>query len=196
MDDASGGWNAVASEFITHRSPTIGVATVRNWASALPSGASILDLGCGHGFPVSAALVDDGYDLYGIDASPRLVSEFRRRLPIATVACESVEISMFFNRRFDAAIAIGLIFLLGEDAQRSLIRRVSGALKTGGKFLFNAPAQDVEWMDMLTGRRSRSLGDSAYASILNASGFELTDHFTDEGENHYYSAARIPQAAG
>lgn len=89
MDDASGGWNAVASEFIAHRRPKIGVATVRKWASELPSGASILDLGCGHGIPVSAALVEDGYDLHGIDGSPRLVAGFRRRLPMAAVACET-----------------------------------------------------------------------------------------------------------
>ena len=194
VDDASGGWNAVAAEFIASRNPSIGVATVRLWAAALPVGASILDLGCGHGTPISAALVENGFDVYGVDASPDLVAEFRRRLPGTAVRCEAVETSKFFERRFDAAIAIGLMFLLRDDAQGQLIRRVAAALAPGGRFLFTAPTQDVSWTDVLTGRQSRSLGMDAYTAMLHEADLELVDEFTDEGENHYYSTRRVVQA--
>lgn len=73
-DDASGGWDAVANELIARRDPNIGVATVREWATALPAGASVLDLGCGHGTPLSALLVKNGFEVHGIDASPVLVA--------------------------------------------------------------------------------------------------------------------------
>lgn len=96
MDDASGGWNAVAQEFIARRSPVIGVSVVRNWAAAIPSGGAILDLGCGHGFLISSALSERGFSVYGVDASADLVLECRRRLPKAQVMCEAVEVSSFF----------------------------------------------------------------------------------------------------
>ena len=37
------------------RSGTIGVATVRHWATSLPKGAAVLDIGCGLGVPISEA---------------------------------------------------------------------------------------------------------------------------------------------
>jgi 2-polyprenyl-3-methyl-5-hydroxy-6-metoxy-1,4-benzoquinol methylase len=195
VDDASGGWNAVARDFIVRRSPVIGVSVVRNWAAAIPSGGSVLDLGCGHGFPISSALVESGFSVYGVDASPDLVLEFRRRLPEAQVTCEAVETSSLFDRTFDAAIAIGLMFLLSEQSQQQLIGRVSAAVRPGGAFLFTAPTQAVSWTDVLTGQQSRSLGIEVYESLLKNGGFDLVDGFTDEGDNYYYSAKKLAQSA-
>jgi cyclopropane fatty-acyl-phospholipid synthase-like methyltransferase len=194
-DDLSGGWNKVAAQFIARRNPSIGVSTVRGWAKSLPTGCSILDLGCGHGTPLSTALTMEGYAIYGVDASPDLVAEFRRQLPGVPVRCEPVETSTFFDRRFDAAIAIGLMFLLQAESQRQLILRISMALHESGHFLFTAPSQNVAWEDALTGRQSQSLGRDAYEATLRDAGFDLVDEFSDEGENHYYSAKKTLNAA-
>ena len=189
--DPSNGYEAVASEFITRRDQSgIGVATVRAWARSLEPGASILDLGCGHGMPVSAALMEDGFDVYGIDASPSLTDTFRRRFPHAHVACEAVEDSSFFLRKFDAAIAVGLLFLLPADMQESLIRRVAQALNSGGRFLFTSPAEACTWKDMLTGQRSLSLGARAYKDLLSSAGLVLVEGYVDEGDNHYYDSRK------
>jgi cyclopropane fatty-acyl-phospholipid synthase-like methyltransferase len=79
-------------------------------------GRLVLDLGCGHGVPIFAALMDDGFTVYGIDASPTLAAEFRRRFSQAEVACEAVEDSSFFERTFDGIVAVGLMFLLAPEA--------------------------------------------------------------------------------
>jgi SAM-dependent methyltransferase len=195
-DDASNGWDAVADEFIARRAESaIGLGTVRQWASELPAGSAILDLGCGSGAPNAVALVEDGFTLYGVDASPRLVAAFRARLPDAHVACEAVEISDFFGRQFDAVIAIGLLFLLDAEAQCELLLRVSQALKPGGRLLFTAPAQHATWKDLLTGRVSVSLGQDGYEAILAECGLLLIDGFVDEGGNHYYAAANSAYAS-
>jgi 2-polyprenyl-3-methyl-5-hydroxy-6-metoxy-1,4-benzoquinol methylase len=65
------------------RNPRIGAATVREWSKALPRGSSILDLGCGHGVPISQVLIDDGFSLYGVDASAKMIAAFRGRFPHA-----------------------------------------------------------------------------------------------------------------
>ena len=191
MGDSPVIWNAVAQDFMARRSPVIGVAEVSNWAAAIPAGGSILDLGCGHGFPVASALVKLGFNVYGIDASAQMVLEFRRRLPTAHICCEAVEESNYFGRQFDAAIAIGLIFLLSEQSQRQVLTRLSAAVRPAGALLFTAPAQAVSWPDSLTGQQSLSLGREAYIALLESCGFELGDEFDDEGGNHYYCAQRI-----
>jgi len=37
------------------RSTAIGVEEVRKWAGTLPPGGSVIDLGCGPGFPITVA---------------------------------------------------------------------------------------------------------------------------------------------
>ena len=187
-NDKSNGYEAVASEFMARRQSHIGVATVRSWARSLPPGASVLDLGCGHGLPISMALIDDGFVVYGVDASPSLTAAFQRRFPRADVACEAVEDSRFFGRTFDGVIAVGLMFLLPRAAQRQLIGKVAQALNPGGRFLFTSPAQVCTWIDKLTGRQAQSLGVEAYRAALAESGFALAGEHVDEGDNHYYDA--------
>jgi SAM-dependent methyltransferase len=189
--DSSNGYEAVASEFMMRREQSgVGVATVRAWARSLEPGASILDLGCGHGAPISAALMDDGFVVYGIDASPSLTATFRSRFPRAHVACEAIEDSSFFSRKFDAVIAVGLMFLLSADMQDRLIRRIARALNSGGRFLFTSPAEACAWKDALTGQRSLSLGAETYKELLSKAGLALVEEYLDEGDNHYYESRK------
>jgi len=191
-DDLSNGYEAVASEFMRRRQPHLGVAAVRSWARSLAPGSSVLDLGCGHGVPVSRTLIHDGFVVYGVDASPTLTAAFRRRLPHAHVACEAVESSGFFARTFGGIVAVGLIFLLPPEVQRRLIRRVALALDPGGRVLFTSPAQACTWADGLTGVLSRSLGAKAYEAELLGAGLTLANEHEDEGGNHYFDACRPP----
>lgn len=169
----------------------VGVATVREWAKELPPGGAVLDLGCGHGVPISQCLADQGLIVYGIDASPSMIAAFRARLPDAPSECSPVEDSQFFSgRRFDGVVAWGLIFLLAPAVQAAVIHKVAVGLKRGGRFVFTAPQQPCEWPDNLTLRKSVSLGAEAYRQILKAAGLILLDEAEDEGENHYYLARK------
>jgi len=189
-DDPSGGWEAIASNFIAGRSD-IGSGVVRQWAKNLRPGADVVDLGCGSGVPISLTLVQEGLAISGIDASPTLLSAFRRRFPEAQAACETVQSSTFFGRKFDAAVAVGLLFLLSEDDQRQVIKSVARALKPGGRFLFSAPRNPCEWKDIQTGRLSRSLGEENYRELLAGAGMRLMNTYVDEGENHYFDAEKV-----
>ena len=177
------------------RNPRIGPATVRRWSSALPPGTEILDLGCGHGFPISQALVDEGFVVYGIDASPTLSAAFRKRFPDARVQCAAAEDSEFFDRKFDAIVAWGLIFLLPPEGQTMVIRKAARALNPGGRFLFTSPLKPVTWSDSLTGRASISLGRERYEEALRAEGLSVEGEAVDEGDNYYYFVLK-PQVGG
>lgn len=184
MTDRSNGYEAIADRFVAARS-AIGSDVVRDWATTLPAGAAIVDIGCGSGWPVATTLTAAGHRVAGIDPSPTLLAAFRRALPQADIACEAVEDSRFFDRRFDAAVAIGLLFLLPETAQAALIGRVGQVLKPGDRFLFGAPRIACTWRDTLTGRTSRSLGETAYRGLLADAGLHLSANYRDNGGNDY-----------
>jgi len=191
--DKSNGYEHHATTFIRCRSKGIdgvGAPEVRQWARALPRNAAVLDVGCGTGDPISKMLKDEGLTVYGMDASPSMVQGFKQNFPDSPVACEAVEDSSFFNKQFDAIIAWGLMFLLPEEIQEVVIRKMADALFAGGKLLFTAPAQKMNWKDAITEIESTSLGTEGYKALLTASGLSLIAEFEDEGENHYYHAVK------
>ncbi len=188
MSDPSNGYESIAAHFMRARNNRIGPAAVLEWSASLPPGASILDLGCGHGVPTSEVLIRQGFAVHGVDASPTLLAGFRSRFPHAPAECCAAEDSAFFHRTFDAAIAWGLLFLLPEELQPIVINKVARALNPGGHFLFTAPEEITTWQDSLTGRESISLGRASYLQILHDAGMTLTGEMSDEGNNHYYLA--------
>ena len=188
--DKSNGYDGVAALFMSRRNPRMGVATVREWSDTVPPRSFILDLGCGHGVPISQVLIHKAFAVYGVDASPKMIAAFRQRFPSAYAQWAAVEDSEFFGRTFDGIVAWGLIFLLPEEVQATIICKVAKALNHGGRFLFTSPEKPVTWQDAVTGRPSISLGSAKYQRILNAEGLTLDGEQSDEGDNHYYLASK------
>jgi 2-polyprenyl-3-methyl-5-hydroxy-6-metoxy-1,4-benzoquinol methylase len=191
--DKSNGYEEVASMFIAGRgrdSSETGALDVADWSQTLPRGATVLDLGCGTGIPISQALIERGFNVYGVDASPTMVAVFRARFPTVPVECAAVQDSGFFGRTFDGVVAWGLFFLLDAELQCRLVAKVAGVLPSGGRFLFTAPSQCCSWADAMTGRTSISLGHKAYRNALEAGGMTLVRTHRDTAENHYYFAQK------
>ena len=135
-------------------------------------------------------LIDEGCSVWGIDASPTMVSAFRARFPGVEVECSRIEDSQLFARKFEGVVAWGLLFLLQPEVQPLVIGKISGALAVSGQLIFTAPEQVCEWADVLTGRESTSLGAEAYAQILAEAGMDLIEQSRDEGNNHYFLAQK------
>ncbi len=196
-EDASNGYDEIASIYIARRGTralvgdSIGAATVRAWAHAFPRGAIVLDLGSGPGEPGTRILREAGLATCAVDAWPAMVTAFRERFPCVPIEQNTVEASAFFDRTFDGVLAWGLLFLLKPSAQALVIEKVARALNPGGRFLFTAPKQPLEWLDAMTGRESRSLGAQTYDRLLRDAGLTYVADAEDEGENHYYFVENV-----
>jgi SAM-dependent methyltransferase len=190
--DLSNGYESVSEEFLARRgnsrtrSIAIGVKEVRKWAKTLLRGSRVIDLGCGPGFPLTVVLVEEGLQVFGVDASPSFVAAFQRNLPGTPIVCESVLESRLFDQTFDAVLSIGLIFLLKAEEQHRLIRRFADTLVPGGRLLFTSSAKPAVWKDVMTGLESISLGDEEYRTLLGAAGISVAKEYEDVGENHYF----------
>ena len=201
MMDRSNGYESVSAEFLARRgnsstrSSAIGVKEVRKWAKTLPRSSSVIDLGCGPGFPITVVLVEEGLQVFGVDAAPSFVAAFQRNLPGTPIVCESVLESSFFDRTFDAVLSIGLMFLLKAEEQHHLIRRFADILAPGGHLLFTSTAEPHVWKDGMTEMESISLGAEEYRRQLSAVGLSVTSEYEDEGENHYFDALRPARSA-
>lgn len=189
MSDAPEAYEANAQKYLSAREQSnTGSKEVANWCGTLRENATIIDLACGGGYPITSALKRSGLRIWAVDSSPTLVKVFQSRFPQIPVQCTKVQDFDFFNLKFDAAIAIGLVFLLSEADQIDLIATVSKKLDPGGRFLFTAPIQIATWDDVCTGNLSHSLGKERYEEILNTAGFCNVSCFTDSRQNNYFDA--------
>jgi cyclopropane fatty-acyl-phospholipid synthase-like methyltransferase len=181
-----------ARKFLAARDRSdIGALVVGQWSRALSQGATVIELACGGGYPITRVLSSAGLQLWAVDSSPTLVAAFKTRFPAIPVQCAKVQESNFFGRTFDGAIAIGLIFLLPEAEQRLLLSRVSKVLHPGGRFLFTAPIEQGEWNDPSTGLECKSLGQAVYEKLLSEAGFRVVSTFVDKGANNYFDVERL-----
>lgn len=201
-EDGSNGYEEIASIYIAGRGTralvgdSVGAATVRAWAEAFPPGATVLDLGSGPGEPSTRILREADLVTYAVEASPSMVAAFRERFPGVPIEQNTVEASTFFDRTFDGVLAWGLLFLLKPAAQALVIEKVAGALNPGGRFLFTAPKEPLEWLDGMTDHPSQSLGAQTYEQLLRDAGLTWVTSAEDEGGNHYYVVEKQQPSRG
>lgn len=190
--EVSSAYEKHARQFLKCRdASTVGIETAGRWARSLRPGARVIEIACGGGIPVTRTLVDAGLKVWAIDSAPSILAVFKNRFPDIPAQCATVLESDFFQRKYDAAISIGLIFLLGENDQISMLGRVSEILHPGASFLFTAPIEIGTWADVITGHECMSLGRDAYESALEQSGFRVVDRYQDSGKNNYYETEKV-----
>ncbi len=120
---------------------TLGEINFIDEVLALPSGARILDLCCGHGRH-SLKLAQRGYRVTGLDITPLFLGVAREEAAKAGVEVEFIEGDMReipFEDEFDAVINIftSFGFFENEEEDFKVIKQVDKALKDEGKFILD-----------------------------------------------------------
>ena len=190
-------YDLIADWYARDRTHLTGLPEVQSLARSLPPGASVLDVGCGNGIPLTRFLVEAGFDVLGVDSSSKMLEKFRVNLPGTPAICEQIQSCNLNDRRFDAAISWGVMFHLTHAEQRHVFAKMAEVIKPRGLFLFTAA--DVEADGYIEGTmdgvvfRYFASGLKSYRDILVEYGFTLIDKHTDGGKNTYYLAERVPQ---
>ena len=75
-------------------------------ASLLPTGARVLDLGCGSGLPAARILVESGFEVTGVDISRVQIERARRLVPLARFIQADMAVSDAEPAGFDAIVSL------------------------------------------------------------------------------------------
>lgn len=147
----------------------------------LPTGAKILDLGCGTGDPVAKYIIERGFTVTGIDESSEMLKFARQTVPEAELIHADM-VTVELTDTFDAAVAWDSMFHVGRKHHAAIYRKLANALRTGARLLLSvggsAPAED----DSVEGFTSEMYDQTFYYSgfapevarkLIAASGFEI-----------------------
>src|SRR5262245_20087880 len=110
---------------------------IDRFISLLAANAAVLDLGCGGGQPVAAAMTAHGFRVTGVDSSPTLLSLCRSRMPDQQWVLADMR-TLALGRQFDGVMAWDSFFHLKPEDQRAMFSIFQAHAAPGGLLMFNA----------------------------------------------------------
>jgi len=143
------GYDRMAEQYLATKDPedALTLAALEDLASVVPSGAAVLDLGCGAGVPITSWLAGRGFAVTGVDVSARQLELARSNVPTATFFKADMTELSFAPETFDAVVAFHSIIHVPRTQQPSLLRSIHRWLKPGGYFLATMTIMDYEGRD-------------------------------------------------
>jgi SAM-dependent methyltransferase len=151
------------------------------FVALLPEGGSVLDLGCGSGWPIARHLVECGFRITGVDSSPTLISLCRQRLSEQEWLIGDMR-SLRLDRPFDGLLAWDSFFHLKRDDQRHMFKTFAEHGAASAVLMFNSGPQDGEAVGNYRGDPlyHASLGAANYTELLHNIGFAVVAHATED----------------
>jgi SAM-dependent methyltransferase len=171
-------------------------APVEQLSTLLPTGAAVLDLGCGAGIPVTQRLAER-FAVTGVDISGRQLELARAHVPTGHFIKADMTAVDFAPGAFDAVVSCYAIIHVPRAEQRGLVKRIYSWLKPGGLFL--ATWGMHEWEGSVADWHGRGatmwwsiFGAETNLDMLRAAGFvvENADTRTSNNETWLWVLAR------
>ena len=150
---------------------------LERFASLLPAGGSILDLGCGMGEPIGGWLIGRGYAVTGVDSSPSRITLARERFPEQEWIVGDMR-SLALGRRFDAILAWHSFFHLAQEDQERMFPIFAAHSAQGAVLMFTSGDSRGEATGSWQGEPlyHSSLDPEEYRALLAANGFAVLDY--------------------
>nr|MBA2534196.1 class I SAM-dependent methyltransferase [Rubrobacter sp.] len=147
-------------------------------ASLLPSGAAVLDLGCGAGEPATRWLADKGFAVTGVDVSARQLELARTNVQKATFLKADMAEVTFAPETFAAVVAFHSIIHVPRTEHPALLQSIHRWLEPGGMFLATMTVTDFEgrdedWEGWGAPMVWSHYGRDANVAMLHEAGFEV-----------------------
>ena len=153
--------------------------------SYLEPNAHILDIGCGSGHPIAAYLIEQGFQVTGIDGSKELLNIAKIKCPALHTIYGDIR-TVTLNQKYDALLEWWCLFHIPKQDHANMISRFATWIKPGGflEFTTGDEEYDHKSSDMLNQELSfYSLAPQLYEKHLKENGFKILLRENDQ-EHH------------
>jgi len=156
-------------------------AWLDKFVKLLPIGATVLDLGCGSGEPIARYLIGRGLTITGVDTSPTLISMCQARFPTSRWLVSDMR-TLKLGERFAGILAWDSFFHLKIGDQRRMFAAFKRHASPSTVLMFTTGSRRGEAIGSYRGDPlyHASLSTKDYRSLLEAKGFRVTAHVTDD----------------
>ena len=162
----------------------------QNLFDRIPENGEVLDLGCGTGEPFDRFLVDQGYEVTGVDIVEKHIYAARKHVPEAHFFQGD-----FFDvepekGKFDAVVSFYAIFHLPREEHSDLFEHINDLLREDGAILVTVGAGEMdehkeeEWADSEMVWSSYS--QEKNLELIEDAGFNVVETYEEETEDEHH----------
>jgi len=201
------GYDRIAEQYLAWSGLRPSPARLRALALAderIPRGAEVLELGCGAGLPMTAAIARDRR-LTGVDISASQIALARRNVPGAAFIEADLTSLEIAPASVDAVVAFYVLTHVPRDEHAALLGRIRSWLRPGGVLIASFGVEDdpggieEDWLgvDMYFSHFSARVN----RRLVEAAGFviERADVLQEPEDRHdarfLWVVAHVPEAA-
>lgn len=151
------------------------------FTAMIPTGGTLLDIGCGSGKPIAAHLIAQGYALTGVDSSQTMIDMCTDRFPAQRWLVADMR-TLALGKCFDGIIAWDSFFHLTPDDQRTMFSVFHDHAGSGAPLLFTSGPRHGDAVGSFEGEPlyHGSLDPGEYRTLLRDNGFAVVDHMIED----------------
>ncbi|MFE7749660.1 class I SAM-dependent methyltransferase [Streptomyces sp. NPDC057428] len=152
-------------------------ASLERLLGQLAPRSRVLDVGSGTGRPTARTLAAAGHEVLGVDVSAVMVELAARRVPGATFRNADIREVPLEQTGFDAVCVYFSLLQMSREDQRSVLRRLAGALRPGGHLVLATVPLDVEGVSaVFMGQEVEvtSFGPAGCRTLVTGAGLTVT----------------------
>lgn len=191
------GYDKIASQYDEYRDRFSNDAELKEFMSLVTPNGHILDVGCGSGVHVSRVLVDNGFQVNGIDISQKMIDIAKHRVPEAVFEVGDMTGLEFEDDKFDGIVSTYAVFHVPRTKHFALFLDFHRILKRGGALLVTVGSKETDGVWEWDEFQSVPMYWSYYepkktVELLKEADFEIifARHVESEGESHFWILAK------
>ena len=168
-------YDEICPQWDEYRKKTSVNKCIADFSRRLKPNSSILDVGCGTGYPIDFFLSESGFRITGIDSSAKMI-EKAASLKLKNTEYHVAELFGFrTEKKFDAIIAFDCLWHICHDNQKYIYGTIASLIKKGGYFIFTHGKKDGEIYGEMMGQTFyySALDAEEVKKILISEGFEI-----------------------
>ena len=168
-------YDEICPQWDEYRKKTSVNKWIADFSRRLKPNSSILDVGCGTGYPIDFFLSERGFRITGIDSSAKMI-EKAASLKLKNTEYHVAELFGFrTEEKFDAIIAFDCLWHICHDNQKYIYGTIASLIKKGGYFIFTHGKKDGEIYGEMMGQTFyySALDAEEVKKILISEGFEI-----------------------
>jgi len=156
-------------------------AWLERFRRLLPLHATVLDIGCGTGKPIARYLIEQGFEITGVDSSPAMIAMCRDHFPAQEWQIADMR-TLALGRTFNGVLAWDSFFHLAPDDQRRMFPIFRDHAAPRAALMFTSGPSHGEAIGSFHGEPlyHASLDREEYRTLLDESGFDVITHVVED----------------
>jgi SAM-dependent methyltransferase len=154
---------------------------IDRFLSLVPRHASVIDLGCGSGQPIAGYVIENGFNVTGVDSSPTLIQMCTSNFPKQEWIVGDMRV-LSLDRCFDGILAWDSFFHLSPNDQRWMFPIFKKLAAPHAALMFTSGPSYGEAIGSYCGEPlyHGSLSAEEYLSLLEENGFKVQSHVVED----------------